>query len=121
MKKIVLITLLMVFAIACKSDGAKIDKAKIHGAMNQYIQNKLAAHGGVYNIGETKTTFDYIHSGVREKEGLFLSCADFKAGNDVIDVDFYVKDEDGKYTVVKEVYHKKNGKVITELLWQTDQ
>jgi hypothetical protein len=95
-----------------------IDKKLVQGAMENFISGKLSSQGGLYEIKGVKAEFDYLHSGVKEDGSLAVSCADFKAGNDVYDIDYYVKSTDGKYVVVKEIFHKKNGKPVNDVLWQ---
>jgi hypothetical protein len=94
------------------------DKKLVQGAMENFIRGKLSSQGGLYEIKGVKAEFDYLHSGVKEDGSFFVSCADFKAGNDVYDIDYYVKSTDGKYIVVKEIFHKKNGKPVDDVLWQ---
>ena len=94
------------------------DKKLVQGAMENFIRGKLSSQGGLYEIKGVKAEFDYLHSGVKEDGSLFVSCADFKAGNDVYDIDYYVKNTDGKYIVVKEIFHKKNEKPVNDVLWE---
>lgn len=94
------------------------DKKLVQGAMENFIRGKLSSQDELYEIKGVKAEFDYLHSGVKEDGSLFVSCADFKAGNDVYDIDYYVKSTDGKYIVVKEIFHKKNGKPVDDVLWQ---
>ena len=94
------------------------EKAAVQAAMHNFIKGKLSAQGGVYDLKGTKSKFDYLHDGVKAKGDLFVSCADFKLGKNVYDVDYYVKNVNGQYLVVKEIFHKENGKTIDEVLWQ---
>jgi hypothetical protein len=55
---------------------------------------------------------------VVSKGSLYVSCADVKVGKDLYDIDYYVKKENGKYTVVKEVFRKLNGEKINRILWE---
>lgn len=110
-----LIMLLFGFSFVQADDN---DKKLVQGAMENFIRGKLSSQGGLYEIKGVKAEFDYLHSGVKEDGSLFVSCADFKAGNDVYDIDYYVKSTDGKYIVVKEIFHKKNGKPVDDVLWQ---
>ena len=124
MRKKSLITLtiliMLLFSISfVQSDDS--DEKLVQGAMENFIRGKLSSQGGLYEIKGVKAEFDYLHSGVKEDGSLFVSCADFKAGNDVYDIDYYVKRTDGKYIVVKEIFHKKNGKPFDDVLWQLDQ
>jgi hypothetical protein len=98
-----------------------VDNKLVQEAMDNYIKEKLSSQGGHYEIKGVKTEFDYLHSGVKEDGSLFVSCADFKAGNDVYDIDYYVKNTDGKYIVVKETFHKKNEKPVNDVLWQLNE
>jgi hypothetical protein len=95
-----------------------VDNKLVQEAMDNYIKGKLSSQGGLYEIKGVKAEFDYLHSGVKEDGNLFVSCADFKAGNDVYDIDYYVKNTDGKYLVVKEIFHRKNEKPVNDVLWQ---
>ena len=119
MKNVVAIMAIMLAAICaagCQQQATEPDKAAIQGAMQSYIQTKLVVGGGTYDINGVKADFDYIHDGLNEDEGLFISCVDFKSGDDVFDVDYYVRDDDGELAVVKVVLHKKNGEVVNEVL-----
>lgn len=95
-----------------------IDKTAIQDAMSRYIHTKTSPDTKAYAIDGVEAKFDYIHSGVKETDGLYVSCADFRAGDDVYDVDYYVAKKDGKYEVTKEVLHKKNGEDINKVLHQ---
>lgn len=103
---------------AGEADAAAIDTAAIQDAMGHFIEQKLEVFDGLYPIDEVEAEFAGLHAEVNEGDGLYASCADFKAGEDVYDVDFYVKVENGKYTVVREVLHKMNGEVVNEVLWE---
>jgi hypothetical protein len=103
------------------SSEVEIDKATIQGAMSQYINAKTSPDTGAYDIAGTAAQFDYIHSGVDQKNGLYVSCVDFKSGKNVYDIDYYVAEKDGNYEVVKEVLHKKNGETINKVLYQKDE
>lgn len=96
--------------------GSGVDKAAIQAAMLKYIAHKTN-YDQTYNLDGRKVTFDYLHGGLKEKGGLYISCVDFKAGRDVYDVDYYVREKKGNHKVVKEVLHKKNGKAINKVLW----
>ena len=95
-----------------------MEKADVQGTMNSYVQTKLASGGGTYEIEGVKSQFDYLHDGVKQKGDTYISCADFKSGSDVYDVDYYVKDVNGQLKVIKEVFHKKNGNEVNRTLWE---
>ncbi len=94
------------------------EKLKVKGATKEYVDAKLAENNNVYKIGDLKGVFDYIHDEVKSKGGLYVSCADVKVGKDVYDIDYHVKKENGKYTVVKEVLRELNGEKINRILWE---
>lgn len=108
--------LLSTFLVVHEARG--VDKEKCQAAMNDYIQEKLAAGGGKYDIEGAKADFDSVHEQVREKGELFESCAFFKAGENKYDIDYHVKEQDGKYMVVKEILHKVNGEKVDRVLWE---
>lgn len=95
-----------------------MEKADVQSTMNAYIQTKLSSEGGTYDIEGVKSQFDYLHEGVDQKGDIYISCADFKSGNDVYDVDYYVDYVNGQLMVVKEVLHKKNGTKVNRTLWE---
>lgn len=110
--------LVLAFCVAgCQGAEEVQDNAAIQSAMNTFIQGKLS-EGNAYVIQGVTTQFDFLHDGVKEKDGLYVSCADFKAGDDVYDVDYFVKVENGSYTVIKETLHKKNGEGVDEVIWE---
>ncbi|MFC1754668.1 hypothetical protein ACFL96_14930 [Thermoproteota archaeon] len=94
-----------------------IDKAGIQAVILQCINKEQCPATKTCKIKETNAEFDYLHSGVKEVDGLYVSCADFKAGDTTYDVDYYVKEEGGKYRVVKMVLHKENGQLVNEVMY----
>lgn len=100
------------------SGDVSIDKTAIQDSMSQYIRAKTSPQTNTYAIEGVGAKFDYIHSGVKEMDGLYVSCADFRAGKNVYDIDYYVAKKDGEYKVTKEVLHKKNGEEINKVLYQ---
>jgi hypothetical protein len=118
---IALTILIATFTLSCKSLIKENKTRSVQEAMGRFIQDKLANNEGVYEIKGAKANFDYIHASVEEKDGLFVSCADFKIGDEGYDIDYYVEAKEEKYIVVKEVLHKKNGELVNEVLWQLNQ
>ena len=100
----VLVVALCVAGCQGAEEGA--DNAAVQRAMDTFLQGKLS-EGSAYEIQGVTTQFDYLHDGVKEKDGLFVSCADY-----------FVKAENGTYTVVKEMLHKKNGEPVDEVIWE---
>ena len=97
---------------------SKNEQENVKGATKEYVDAKLAENQNVYKIENLKGVFDNIHDEVDSKGGLYVSCADIKVGNDVYDIDYYVKKANGKYAVVKEVLSKVNGEKINRILWE---
>ena len=93
------------------------EKSQVQAAMKEFVDNKLSRDGNVYNIEDKKGVFDYLHDGVKKKGDMNISCADVKVGNDIFDIDYHVKNENGKYIVVKEILHKINKEEINRPLW----
>lgn len=125
-KFFILVTILAAIVImACNTTAAPAAgpsesvKAKVQVAMSDFVEAKLEANDGFYPIAGMMTEFDYLHDGIKQKGDQMISCADFKLGDDVFDVDYYVEERDGAYVVVKEVFHKKNGEEVG-LLWKAE-
>ncbi len=115
----IILVLSMAMLFSCTSGNVSSEeKAKVQAAMKEFVDNKLAGSGNVYMIEDKKGVFDYLHDGVKNKGDVNISCADVKVGNDVYDIDYYVKNVNGKYTVMKEVLHKINKEEITRTLWE---
>jgi hypothetical protein len=105
--------------ISCTSGKMSADeKTKVQGAMKEFVDDKLAKDSNVYSIEDKIGNFDYLHEGVKKSGDMYVSCADVKVGNDVYDIDYYVKKENGQYTVMKEVLHKINKDKINRTLWE---
>lgn len=100
-----------------QTDG--VSKAKVHAAMLNYIAQQTGDHDE-YFLDGTKTKFGYLHKGLKDKGGAYVSCVDFVAGDDIYDVDYYVEKHAGHYHVTKEILHKKNGQKINKVLWSKD-
>ena len=88
--------------------------------MKEFVDDKLAKYGNAYKIEDKSGVFDYLHEGVKKNGDLYVSCADVKVDNDVYDIDYYVKKENGKYTIMKEVLHKINKEEINRTLWEKE-
>ena len=127
MRHVVIIRLSILFVLSltmissCTSGEISSDeKAKVQGAMKEFVNDKLAKDDNVYKIEDKSGVFDYLHEGVKKNGDMNVSCADVKVGNDVFDIDYYVKNENGKYTVTKEVLHKINKDEINRTLWERE-
>jgi hypothetical protein len=92
--------------------------ANVQAAMKEFVDAKLAERNNVYQIEDLEGQFDYLHEGVKFQDGMYVSCADVKVDGDVYDIDYYVREEDGRYTVVKEVLHKVKGDKVNRVLWE---
>ena len=108
----------MTLILSCTNGKMSTDeKKKVQGAMKVFVDDKLAKDGNVYKIEDKNGVFDYLHDGVKKSGDLNVSCADVKVGNDIYDIDYYVKKENGTFTVMKEVLHKINKEEINRPLW----
>lgn len=100
--------------------AAPENSEQIKAAMQTFIDAKLASGNNVYAIGDLEGTYDYLHDGIKEIDGIHVSCADVKVGDDVYDIDLYVAETESGFAVVKEVLHQKNGEAVNELLWEME-
>ena len=117
----ILLVLSLTMLVSCTSGKISTDeKTKVQAAMKDFVDDKLAKDGNVYKIEDKSGVFDYLHEGVKKNGDMNVSCADVKVGNDVFDIDYYVKNENGKYTVTKEVLHKINKDEINRTLWEKE-
>lgn len=113
----------LIMLVSCSQENgtvSKEEKEKIQSVMKGFVRAKLVNNNNMYKIQDLDGLFDYLHDGVKKQEGMYVSCADVKVGADIYDIDYYVKEENGRYTVVKEVLHKKNDEKINKLLWKKD-
>jgi RNA binding exosome subunit len=117
----ILFFLSLAMVVSCTSDKLSADeKSKVQGTMKEYVDDKLAKNGNVYKIEDKSGVFDFLHEGVKKNGDMNVSCADVKVGNDVYDIDYYVQNENGKYTVMKEVLHKINKEEINRTIWEKE-
>ena len=117
----ILFVLSLTMLVSCTSGKISAEeKLNVQVAMKEFVDNKLAKNGNVYKIEDKNGVFDYLHEGVKKSGGVNVSCADVKVGNDVYDIDYHVKNENGKYTVVREVLHKINKDKINRTLWEKE-
>ncbi len=97
------------------------DNQAIQAVMMAYVDAKLAANDNAYAIEGVNGAFDNMHEGVKEMDGWSVSCIDVKVGDDVYDIDLYVKThDDGSYMVGREVLHMINGEASDKVLWESE-
>jgi hypothetical protein len=89
------------------------DTAGIQAAMLDFIHG----HGDKYEVEGVTAAFDYLHDGVKEQDGYYVSCADFTAGTGVYDLDYYVGKHNGDYSVEKIILHKRNEENVNKILY----
>jgi hypothetical protein len=109
--------------VACSKEYgmvSKEEKEKIQSVMKGFVRAKLVQNNNIYKIENLDGVFDHFHEGIKKQGGMYVTCADVKVGADIYDIDYYVKEENGRYTVVREVLHKKNDEKIDKLLWKKD-
>jgi hypothetical protein len=95
-------------------------KQDVQGAMKSYVQELTKTEGFMpvvhkgkvikLTVAKSDKYPDGFHSGVKSKNNLYVSCADFvdEKGNKY-DVDFLVSKQDNKYQVVQPIVHSING------------
>jgi hypothetical protein len=108
-----------------KSEHPKAEKAKavttadLDKAIKARIEEKTKSDGGVFKVEDkvlNKTwdlTLVKVHSDKLTplSADTYFACTDFKAKDGtVVDVDFYLKNEDGKLVITDTTVHKVNGK-----------
>ena len=108
-----------------KSEHPKSQKAKtvttadLDTAIKARIEEKTKADGGVFKVEDKvlKKTWELTLVKVHTDKltplsaDTYFACTDFKAKDGtLLDVDFYVKNQDGKLVITDTTVHKINGK-----------
>ena len=106
---------------AAEHPGEKITSRSVKKAITDHVKGLTTRSKGVLTIKddklgkEWKLKLDKVHDPVRrfEKEGqtIYFACSDFKAldGKDILDIDFWMVEKDGKLKVIDTKIHKVNG------------
>jgi len=101
--------------------GMPVTAEFVKKSIQEHVKARSEATGGVFVIHDDKLNKDWklkldkIHDPVRmfEKDGkmIYFTCSDFKSteGKDVIDIDFWMVEKNGKLEVVDTKIHKVNG------------
>ncbi len=89
-------------------------RTDIQAAMEDHIKhNTIGDHYMIYDAVDgkmRKLTFEKLHKGIVKKSDFYVSCADFvDAGGEKVDIDFFVVDKDGSYSVLQGLVHKVDG------------
>ena len=120
--------LVMIALVGCSSGGndspdgttaqSEPDKEAIQSIIRDQISQTTDADGRM-TVQGTEVTFDHLHDGLETKDGMYVSCADFKTGSDeTYDIDYYVESAaDGGFEVAKVTLHGKTGTPVNEVLW----
>ena len=103
-----------------KSEKAKtVTTAELETAIKARIEEKTKSDGGVFKLEDkvlTKTwelTLVKVHTDKLTplSADTYFACTDFKAKDGtLVDVDFYLKNQDGKLVITDTTVHKINGK-----------
>lgn len=101
-----------------QSAATDFDTDAVQAAMTEYINAKLGENDSMYAIEAMNGAFDYVHDGVSEMDGWYVSCVDVTVGDEKYDVDLYVSLDEGAYTVGREVLHMINGEAVNRVLWE---
>lgn len=94
-------------------------KATVKKGITAYIQRDQAIKGAFlikdnHSNAVRDLKFDHVHDGVHPVEGgQYYACVDFKEGEKVLDLDFYLKPtSSGDLEVSNIVIHKIDGKKV---------
>lgn len=90
-------------------------RSNITSSMNQFIENQTIDNAMfVYDAVEGKMhklKLDKLHDGIVEKNGFYVSCADFKDQNGrKFDIDFLVRPSGSKLITTQALVHSVDGK-----------
>ena len=87
----------------------------IQKSMNEYIEHQTVS-GSMYVYDAVdgkllKLTLDELHEGIVKKGDFYVSCADFVDQNSrKIDIDFMVREKEGKLITTQALVHSVDGK-----------
>jgi len=103
-----------------KSEKAKtVTTADLEKAIKARIEEKTKSDGGVFKVDDKEAnktwelTLVKVHTDKLTplSADTYFACTDFKAKDGtLVDVDFYLKDQDGKLVITDTTIHKVNGK-----------
>jgi hypothetical protein len=117
----VLVLAVMVFTTTAAFAG---DDPSIKGELRENIKASMGSYierntiNGVYDYFDPVTgkvvslKLDYLHDGIVKNGDFFVSCADMidQSNGKVVDMDFFVREDDGKLITTQAIVHKADGK-----------
>ncbi len=117
----VLVLAVMVFTTTAAFAG---DDPSIKGELRENIKASMGSYierntiNGVYDYFDPVTgkvvslKLDYLHDGIVRNGDFFVSCADMidQSNGKVVDMDFFVREDDGKLITTQAIVHKADGK-----------
>ena len=117
----VLVLAVMVFTATAAFAG---DDPSIKGELRENIKASMGSYierntiNGVYDYFDPVTgkvvslKLDYLHDGIVKNGDFFVSCADMidQSNGKVVDMDFFVREDDGKLITTQAIVHKADGK-----------
>jgi hypothetical protein len=101
--------------------GKAVTAREVKKSIKEHVKTVSKAAGGIFVIKDDKLNkewrlkLDKIHDPVRqfEKDGnkIYFACSDFKSvdSKDLLDIDFWMVDKEGKLDVIDTKIHKVNG------------
>lgn len=96
------------------------EKTAVSKAITDYVQKDQQLKGSFLikdeKVGAVRELkFDHVHAGVDPTaDGRYVACVDFKEGNKVLDLDFYLKPASaGKFEISDIRIHKIDGKDVS--------
>ena len=99
--------------------GHAVAMADLEHAIHEQVMEKTKAEGGRFHVHDTVLNKDWalelvrIHTDklMQLDNDTYFACTDFRAeGGEIVDVDFYMKDENGKLVFSDTAIHKIDGK-----------
>lgn len=106
---------------ASSEETTDVKTADVKTVISDYIEQDQNLKGAFLIRDEKgaivrELQFDYVHDSVNETDdGKYLMCVDFKEGEKVLDLDFYVTaSPSGELSVSDIIIHKIDGKDVTK-------
>lgn len=120
-KALSLVCLVLVWVGAARAEENPAQSGAVKQAIKEYVEQDTALKGA-FLIKDPKSSavreldFDHIHDSVHETQpGAYYACVDFKEGEKILDLDFYLKETSaGRFEVSDIVIHKVDGKDVTK-------
>lgn len=97
---------------------AAATKVGVQAAVLDYINEEACEVHGICKFGTIMARYSRLLDGVEKKDGFYVARAEFRAGKNIFTIEYHVKEQDGSYTVAKEIVLARNGDPVNEVLWE---